>query len=104
GATIIPLICRSHETQLSDFSGDRSAWPIYLTIGNIHSPIRNKYSYIAHMILAFLHVPPKFREISRFDNRIQRDINQQVLSEIAKIVLDPLRQFPKRGDIDTGAV
>ncbi|KAF8542359.1 hypothetical protein BDD12DRAFT_729202 [Trichophaea hybrida] len=104
GATIVPLICGSDETQLTDFSGDQKAWPIYLTIGNIHSSIRNKYSYLAQVVLAFLPVPPKFRGISRSDDRIQRDMNQQVLCEVAKIVLDPLRRFPEGGDINTGAL
>lgn len=54
GAIIVPLICGTDETQLTDFSSDMKAWPIYLTIGNIHSPIQNKYSYVALIWLAFL--------------------------------------------------
>ena len=86
GATVGPLICGSDETQLTDFSGDKKAWPIYLTIGNIHSSIRNKYSYLAHIVLAFLPVPPKFRRNSASDDRAQRDLNQQVLCDIAQCI------------------
>ncbi|THG93692.1 hypothetical protein EW145_g8307, partial [Phellinidium pouzarii] len=32
GATIVPVIIASDETQLSTFSGDKTAWPVYLTI------------------------------------------------------------------------
>jgi len=90
GATIVPLICGSDETQLTDFSCDKKAWPIYLTIGNIHSSIWNKYSYLAQIVLAFLPVPPKFQWNSASDDRAQRDINQQLLCDIAKIVLEPV--------------
>ncbi|KAF8537974.1 hypothetical protein BDD12DRAFT_698145, partial [Trichophaea hybrida] len=54
GATIVQLICGSDETQLTDFSGDQRAWPIYLTIRNIHSSIQKKFSYLAQLIIAFL--------------------------------------------------
>jgi len=68
GATIVRLICGLDETQLMDFSGDKQAWPIYLTIGNIHSSIRNKFSYLAQIVLAFLLVLPKFQRNSAYDD------------------------------------
>ena len=35
GATIVPVICASDKTHLTNFSGAQHAWPLYLTIGNI---------------------------------------------------------------------
>ncbi|KAJ7791891.1 hypothetical protein B0H14DRAFT_2395262 [Mycena olivaceomarginata] len=35
GACISGVIVSSDKTQLSQFSGDKTAWPVYLTIGNI---------------------------------------------------------------------
>jgi hypothetical protein len=35
GATIEPVICASHKTHLTGFSGDQQAWPLYLTVSNI---------------------------------------------------------------------
>ncbi|KAI6011642.1 hypothetical protein EDC04DRAFT_2871056 [Pisolithus marmoratus] len=35
GATVAPIILSSDKTSLSVFSGDKKAWPMYLTIGNI---------------------------------------------------------------------
>ncbi|KAJ7050865.1 hypothetical protein C8F01DRAFT_1343437 [Mycena amicta] len=35
GHTVCPVIIGTDETQLSTFSGDKKAWPAYLTIGNI---------------------------------------------------------------------
>jgi len=60
GATIVALICGSDKMQLTDFSGYKRAWPIYLIIGNFHSSIRNKYSYLVQIVLAFLPVPRTF--------------------------------------------
>jgi len=39
-ATIVPVICASDKTHLTNFSGDQHAWPLYLTIGNIQRDIR----------------------------------------------------------------
>lgn len=39
GVTIAPVILASDKMQLSHFSGDKSAWPVYLTIGNIDKDI-----------------------------------------------------------------
>ena len=41
GATIVPVICASDKTHLTNFLGDHHAWPLYLTIGNIRKDIRS---------------------------------------------------------------
>jgi len=35
GATLAPVIIATDKTQLTQFSGNKSAYPVYLTIGNI---------------------------------------------------------------------
>jgi hypothetical protein len=39
GATIVPVVCASDKTHLTNFSGDQHAWPLYLKIGNIRKDI-----------------------------------------------------------------
>jgi len=39
GATVVPVICASNKTHLTNFSDDQRAWPLYLTIGNIRKDI-----------------------------------------------------------------
>ena len=68
GATIVPLICGSDEMQLTYYTGDKSAWPIYLTTGNIYSFIWNKYSYLTLTVLAFRQVLSKFQRNSTFND------------------------------------
>jgi len=38
-ATIVPVICASGKTHLTNSSGDQHAWPLYVTIGNIPNDI-----------------------------------------------------------------
>lgn len=40
GATVVPLIIQSDATLLTNHQGDRKAWPVYLSIGNLPSRIR----------------------------------------------------------------
>jgi len=40
GAMVVPVICASDKTHLTNFPGDQHPWPLYLTIGNIRKDIR----------------------------------------------------------------
>ena len=46
GATLSPVIISTDKTQLTQFSGNKSAYPVYLTLGNIPRSIRRKPSDI----------------------------------------------------------
>jgi len=37
GSTLIPLLFTSDETHLTNYSGDKKLWPVYMTIRNIAS-------------------------------------------------------------------
>src|ERR1700742_685430 len=54
GATIAPIILSSDKTQLSLFGGDKAAWPIYITIGNIAKGVRRQPSKHATILLGYL--------------------------------------------------
>lgn len=53
GATVVPLIISSDKTQLTLFRG-KSAYPVYLTIGNIPKEIRRKPTRRAQILLAYI--------------------------------------------------
>ena len=56
GVTIAPLILSSDKTQLTQFQGDKKAWPVYLTIGNVSKNIRHQPSMHATMLVGYLPV------------------------------------------------
>ncbi len=53
GATVIPVIVSSDKTQLTLFRG-KTAYPVYLTIGNIPKEIRRKPSRHAQILIAYI--------------------------------------------------
>ena len=53
GATIVPIIISSDKTQLTQFR-NKSAYPVYLTIGNLPKDIRRKPSRRGQILLGYL--------------------------------------------------
>ncbi|KAF8415902.1 hypothetical protein BGX38DRAFT_1281117 [Terfezia claveryi] len=42
GISLVPVLLTSDQTCLTNFSGDKKLWLLFMTIGNIHSEIRNQ--------------------------------------------------------------
>lgn len=54
GATIVPVILSSDKTKLSQFRDDKSAWPVYLTIGNISKDVCQDVTSHATVLIRYL--------------------------------------------------
>ena len=56
GATLAPVILASDKMKLSQFHGDKTAWPIYLSIGNISKEKCHKLGSHATILIGYLPV------------------------------------------------
>ena len=59
GDTLVPLIFMSEETHLSNFTGDKNEWSVYMSIGNLSWKIRQMPSAHTVVIVALLPIPNK---------------------------------------------
>jgi hypothetical protein len=90
GDTLVPLIFMSDGTHLSNFTGDKKEWPVYITIGNLSSMIRQTPSTHSIVMVALLPLPIKNRNIPQKRLDEQRQTNQEVLNEVLRRLLHPL--------------
>ncbi|KAH0608761.1 uncharacterized protein H6S33_001895 [Morchella sextelata] len=97
GSTVIPVICASDGTHLTNFSRDKKAWPVYLTSENIRSETRNKPSNYAIVLLAVLRVPPKLGVGTRADE--QHWQSQMALHKVLGDILDSLQSLRQSGEL-----
>jgi hypothetical protein len=90
GDTLVPLIFKFDRTHLSNFAGDKKEWPVYMTIGNLSSKIRQMPSTHAVLIVALLPIPVTNSNIPQKWLDKQRQTNQEVMNKVLRQVLQPL--------------
>jgi len=86
----------SDQTHLTTFSGDKKAWPVYITIGNLLSTRHNRPGSMAVLPLAILPVPPKLPKSSTAD-KVQRQINANRLRGVFELIFEPWKDTPLEG-------
>jgi len=80
-------------------SGDKKAWPVYVTISNILLRTRNSPLMMLILFLTLLPVPPKFTGESARADEAQRQMNADVLRTVFNLVLRPLQQVVQEGTV-----
>ncbi|KAF7292090.1 hypothetical protein MIND_01235400 [Mycena indigotica] len=68
GHTVCPIIIGTDETQLSNFSGDKKAWPAYAAPANVSDDVRRKPNSHAMVLIGYIPVS-KFQCFSRAKDR-----------------------------------
>jgi len=81
---------------LSNFAGDKTEWPVYMTIGNLSSKIRQMPSMCSVMVEAPLPIPIKNGNIPLKGLDEQWQPNREVLNEVLRWVLLRItfKQYP----------
>ena len=94
-----PIIGLSDQTHLTNFSGDKKAWPVYMMIGNILLRTRGTPAKMLILLLALLPVQPKFTGESASANEAKWQTNADVLRAVFDLVLAPLQQVAREGTV-----
>ena len=95
-----PVIIATDKTQLTQFSGSKSAYPVYLTLGNIPRAIRRKPSQQACVLIGYLSVEKILgSKLTKNDksSRIQR-----LFHDSMRTILGPLKEVGRTGMEVTG--
>jgi hypothetical protein len=90
GDTLVPLIFMSDGMHLSNFAGNKTYWPVYMTIGNLASKLRQLHSTLSVVMVPLLPIPINNRNIPWERHDEQRLSNGEVLKEVLRRVLQPL--------------
>jgi len=85
----------SDKTHLSNLSGDKEVWPVYLTHGNLPATRRNRSGSFAVLLLALLLVPPKLTKSSA--DHLRREINADTARGVFELLFEPLHNAAQEG-------
>ncbi|KAF9777395.1 hypothetical protein BJ322DRAFT_1102350 [Thelephora terrestris] len=96
GVTIVPLLISSDKTRVVMF-GTKSAYPVYLTIGNIPKELRRKPSRRTHVLLGYLPTTP-LHHVSSTASR--RRMVANLFHYCMSRILAPLKQLATTGPIE----
>ena len=96
GATLVPIIGISEEMNLINFSGAKKVWPVYITIGNLPSTIRNRPGSMAILLLRLLPIPLKLAKSSKA-NKLLRLIKADILNGVFKRIFVPSNGAAQEG-------
>lgn len=84
-----PVIIATDKTQLTQFSGNKSAYPVYLTLGNIPKALRRKPGSRACVLIAYLSVDkPVKAGLSKTTLKLR---NYQLFHRSMAVVLESLK-------------
>jgi len=93
GATVIPIIISSDKTQLTLFR-DKTAYPIYLTIGNIPKRTRRKVSCHAQILIGYI---PTTKLVGISNKEARRRALANLYHACMRDVLGPISSYGETG-------
>ena len=103
GATVAAVNIATDKTKLTEFTGGQSAYPVYLTLGNIPKALRRKPSKQACILIAYL---PVETDLLKGTDLSKKDIgsrHQRLFHDAMRHILAPLKDAGTHGVYMTGA-
>jgi len=98
GGILVPGLFTSDATYLTNFSADHKAWPLYMSIGNIKSSVRNRPTFHAWVPVALLPSSPKrIRKVLSWSEEKQEQEAMQVPHDLLRFLLRPLSSVAQDG-------
>ncbi|KAG1873498.1 hypothetical protein C8R48DRAFT_593832, partial [Suillus tomentosus] len=95
GSAVAPVIIATDKTQLTQFSSSKSAYPVYLTLGNIPRAIRRKPSQQACILIGYLSVDKIMN--AKLSKKEKTSRIQHLFHDSMHTVLDPLKEAGRNG-------
>jgi len=95
GATVVPVIISTDKTQLCQFTGGKTAYPVYMTIGNIEKSIQRKPSYHAQTFVGYL--PTATLNETDLNDTTARMGRSRLFHKAMATVFAPLKVVAKSG-------
>ena len=92
-STIAPLILSSDKTQLTQFHRDNSAWPVYLTLGNIAKSKCRQVGAHTTVLLGYLPVA----KLDNFTDEMRSLQGYKLLHYCMALLLRPIVEAGKKG-------
>jgi len=80
----------SNATHLTNLCGDKKAWPVYMTIGNLSSKARMKLSLHGLLLVALLPIPVQMWEVPAKIRNAQWQHNREVIQNVLGYVMQDL--------------
>jgi hypothetical protein len=88
GATLVPILLGSDATHLTNFAGDKKAWPVYMSLGNIHSKIRNNPSKKAWRLIAYIPVV-NWLDVDTIRTTLQNRLYHECMEFVLQSLINP---------------
>lgn len=93
---MLVVILYSDKTRLTKIGGDKSAWPVYITLGNFSKDVRTKLSNHAFIPIAFLPIA-KWADASKGKQSCHGVLSSRLFHQCMKLVLKPLEKMAVEG-------
>ncbi|KAF8533694.1 hypothetical protein BDD12DRAFT_759600, partial [Trichophaea hybrida] len=87
---LVPIIFMSDATHLTNLSGDKKAWPMYMTIGNLSAAAWMKHTMHSVLMVTLLPIAIKMRDVHLERRNAQWKHNRMVPQHVLQHVQQPL--------------